>query len=159
MSSEAINLIVDYVNGSKYPHQFYIELQCASKTLAELLNGSFGLISGVPPNEMCTLRVTDGNAAGTIRTKAAFTIMKITVPAAAGAIVYNNSSIISSIASTSAIPGPTTGRSYMYKLIFDFHCTILEVQVPIAEPLVLSPSIAAFTVAIIGKNINSDAVA
>ena len=122
MSSEAINLTVDYVNGSKYPHQFYIELQCASKTLAELLNGSFGLISGVPQNEMCTLRVTDGNAAGTIRTKAAFTIMKITVPAA-GAIVYNNSSIISSIASTSAIP--TAGRSYMYKLIFDFHCTIL----------------------------------
>ena len=104
ISFEAIYLTVDYVNGSKIPHQFYAELQCASKTLAELLNGSFGLISNVPPNEMCTLRVTDGDAAENIGTIAAITVEGITVP---GATVYNSIVTTSVLSTATSLPSTT----------------------------------------------------
>ena len=99
MQPGAIHLSVQYVEGSEYPFSFYTKLCCESYTINTAFNGSNGVINNVPPNEECTLFVTDGDAADFINTSAAVT-MGIIMPTA---IIYIN------IATHSTLPTPTTG--------------------------------------------------
>ena len=78
---EALLLTVYYVEGSE-SHQFYVELQCVSLTLQGLFDGFVGSLHGVPPNEQCTLLVTDADSMSFINSSAAVTIENIAVPSA-----------------------------------------------------------------------------
>ena len=77
----AIQVNVDYVEGSVH-NRFCTKLQCPSKNISGTFNGSSGIIhvDGVPPNELCTLLITDANAMSFIDTRAAVTIENIAVP-------------------------------------------------------------------------------
>lgn len=85
---EAIQVTVDYVEGSVH-NMFYAKLQCPSRNISNTFNGFSGMIDGVPPNELCTLMVTDANAMTFINTRAAVTIENVTVPVAT-VIPYTN---------------------------------------------------------------------
>lgn len=74
-------LTVHYVEGSEF-HQFYVELQCVSLTLQGLFDGFVGSLHCVPPNEQCTLLVTDADSMSFINSSAAVSIENITVPCA-----------------------------------------------------------------------------
>ena len=84
----ALLLAVHYVEGSE-SHQFYVELQCVSLTLQGLFDGSVGLLYGVPPNEQCTLLVTDADSMNFINSSAAVTIENIVVPVTAATPVVS----------------------------------------------------------------------
>ena len=75
----AIQVTVDYVEGSVH-NRFCVKLQCPSEIISMTFNGSSGIIDGVPPNELCTLLITDPNAMSFIDTRAAVTIENIAVP-------------------------------------------------------------------------------
>ena len=78
----ALLLTVYYVEGSE-SHQFYVELQCVLLTIKRLFNGSVGCLHRVPPNEQCTLLVTDADSISFINSSAAVTIENIAaVPSA-----------------------------------------------------------------------------
>ena len=85
---EAIQVNVDYVEGSVH-NMFYAKLQCPFRNISNTFNGFSGMIDGVPPNELCTLMVTDANAMTFINTRVPFTIENITVPIAT-VIPYTN---------------------------------------------------------------------
>ena len=70
---------MDYVEGSVH-NGFCTKLQCPSENISNTFNGLSGMIDGVPPNELCTLMVTDYNGMSFIDTRAAVTIENITVP-------------------------------------------------------------------------------
>ena len=75
---ETLLLTVHYVEGSE-SHQFYVELQCVSLTIQRLFNGSVGYLHHVPPNEQCTLLVTDADSMSFINLSAAVIIENIAV--------------------------------------------------------------------------------
>ena len=101
MQPGAIHLTVQYVEGSETPFNFYTKLCCVSYTINNAFNGSKGVIKfNVPPNEQCTLFVTDGDAAYFINTSAAVTIKGIMMPTA---ITYINTEM------NSTQPTPTSG--------------------------------------------------
>ena len=97
-----INITVVYVHEAESPHQFYVELQCASQTLTKLFNGSFGSINNVPSNEQCILLVTDGDAMNSVN--------KITP--------FNNtvmtSTIVNDHTSSSTTPSPNPSRGFCF---------------------------------------------
>ena len=74
----AIHVTVAYVEGS-VNNRFCAKLHCPSKNISNAFDGLIGTIDGVPPNESCTLMVTDDNAMTFIDTRAAVTIENITV--------------------------------------------------------------------------------
>ena len=78
---EVINIAVDYVHKCESPHQFYVELQCASRTIKMLFDNSSGSINNVPSNEQCILLVTDGDAMNSINETTPFngTVMTLTI--------------------------------------------------------------------------------
>ena len=73
----AIQVTVDYVEGSVH-NRFRAKLQCPSKNISKTFSGSSGTIDEVPPNESCTLMITDYNA---MHLRAADTTENVTVPA------------------------------------------------------------------------------
>ena len=81
MHPGVINITVVYVHEAESPHQFYVELQCASQTLTKLFNGSSGSLNNVPSNEQCILLVTDGDAMNSINKTTPFnnTVMTETI--------------------------------------------------------------------------------
>ena len=124
---EAIQVTVSYVEGS-LDNRFYAKLQCPSKNISNTFNGSSGAIDGVPPNELCTLLITDDDGMSFIDTRAAVTIENITVPIA---------TVIPSISSTNTTTmtrtTPTEGllNDFFYCFINHdryFHLTIGDNQ-------------------------------
>ena len=76
-------------------------LHCPSRNISSTFSGSSGMLDGVPPNELCTLMVTDANAMSFIDTRAAISIENITVPI---------TTVIPSISSTTmTLTTPTEG--------------------------------------------------
>ena len=78
---EAIQVTVDYVEGILH-NRFCAKLHCPSRNISSTFSGSSGLLGDVPPNELCTLMVTDYNWLSFVDTRAAVTIENITVPMA-----------------------------------------------------------------------------
>ena len=100
-----INITVYYVHKiiCESPHQFYVELQCASRTLKKLFNGSSGSINNVPSNERCALLVTDGDAMNSVNKTTPFneTVMTLTI------VDHNTSS------PTTPSPDPSIGFMFL----------------------------------------------
>ena len=90
----AIQVTVAYVEGSVH-NSFCAKLHCLSKDISNTFSGSSGMLYGVPPNELCTLMVTDNNPMSFINTRAAITIENITVPISATFIATTSVDITS----------------------------------------------------------------
>ena len=104
---------VQYVHKCEFPHQFYVELQCKSRTIAKLFNGSSGSINNVPSNEQCALLVTDGDAMNSINETTPFneTVMTLT--------------IVDDITSSPTTPSPNPSIGFMFSCFVIGHALTL----------------------------------
>ena len=117
---EAIQVTVDYVEGSVH-NRFCTKLHCPSRIISNSFNGSSGMLYGVPPNESCTLMVTDANAMSFIDTRAAVTIENITVPTAT--VIPSTGSTNSTTATQTLTTGLLIDLIYCFINHKHFHLT------------------------------------